>query len=81
MTILEGKQINSNLSKSEIIYKPYLYLYKRMNDIILNCYCFIAIQETIWLFVKEKRSGSVKNVIYNFRIQIIYIWYICLNSK
>ena len=44
----------------------------------LNCYCYIAILETIELCAKKKKkySDSFKNVIYKIFLQIIYIKYI-----
>ena len=48
-----------------------------MTDVKLNCYCCIAILETIELCakIKQKRlsSGSFKNVIYKICLQITYL--------
>ena len=41
--------------------------------LIINCDCYIAIVETIYLYAK-KSSGLFQNVIYKMCLQIIYIF-------
>ena len=44
-----------------------------MTGVKMNCWCFIAILETIQQYVKQLTSGQFKNLIYKtLRLETIY---------